>query len=157
MTDYLDLSPTDTATVDHWIAAMQATGRVVTRLPFAVGLAQPGQLGSRLATPDPSRGAGAAQWDYEPAPLAIRVLDNWAATSDELSTYLGQFSLSSVVDAAAVASGQAVHQVFTFVGDATAAALGVPPWILWAGLAFGGYYVVTHVAASKRYLREWAA
>ncbi len=157
MTDYLALSPADTATVDHWIASMQATGRVVTRLPFAVGLAQAGQLGSRLDVPNPSRGMGAAQWDYEPAPLAIRVLDNWAATSDELTTYLEQFSLQNVVDVTATGIGTAAHVVVQGAADAVAAAIGIPPWALWGTLAFGAYYVVTHVGETKRVLRAVAA
>ena len=157
MNEYLNLTDGEIATVNAWMASMAATGRVVTRLPFAIGLTQAGQLGSRLATADPSRGSGPAQWDYEPAPLAIRVLDNWATTSDDLTTYIAEYWPGNPLTAVAQGVGDVAHVVVATAGEAVAAAIGIPTWALWGTVAFGAYYVLTHVGQTKSYVRQLVA
>lgn len=145
--------PTQDA-VQAWIADMVSSGRVPTRLPFSIGLVQAGQLGSRLQTANPALGVGPAQWDYQPAPFLVRVADNWQATTDEVAADIAStFS----ADALGQAVGSVAHVVVETAGAAVATALGIPTWALWGGLAFGAYYVLTHVEGTKRYVDRWAA
>jgi len=142
--------------VDAWAAQMMATGRVATRYPSGV-LA--GQLASRLETPDPTLGPAPAAWDYQLAPFLVRVADNLSSTSDDVTLALMDYSnnvLGFTADLAS-AAGAVTHVVVQTAGDAVAAAIGIPAWMLWAGLAVGSYYVLTNVGATKRYVRELVA
>ena len=142
-----------------WVNDMVAQGRVATREPSTVSSLLAGQLASRLAVPDPSLGAGPAQWDYELAPFTLRVADNWATTSDELNQALMSYSQSVLGFTSDLASsvGDVAHVVVTTAGEAAAAAIGIPTWALWGALALGGYYVLTHVGQTRQYVKSWAA
>jgi len=140
--------------IHAWVASTIATGRVPTRMPSG-WLA--GQLASRLAVANPSLGSGPAQWDYELAPFLVRVADNWQDITSEIDAQaadLGGFVTNLPANVAA-GVGQTTHVLVATAADGVAAALGVPAWALWTGLAFASYYVVTHVGETKRYVKQW--
>lgn len=151
----MPLTVTDTGTLDAWVQAMMAGGRVVTRIPPTVQIPDPGtfgvtdvpsgQLGSRLALPDPSLGSGPLQWDYQPAPLAVRALDNAADISNELTTAVMAYSsdLTSFLTDVAQVPGNVAQGI---VSDVLAPAVGafLPSWAWWAlgGVALAGVWLL---------------
>lgn len=148
------LDPTTLDALQAWVNQMASSGRVATRYPSGI---LEGQLASRLDVPDPTLGAEPAEWDYQLAPFTLRVADNWQSTTDEFRQALMAYSqdvLGFTTDLAG-AAGAVVHQTFSFVGDAAGAAFGVPPWMVWGALGLGGYYVLTHVLETKRYVKSW--
>lgn len=140
--------------IDDWAAEMHAAGRVLTRYPR--GLLK-GQLASRAAVSDSSLVEDASdptgwnEWDYQLAPFAARVEDNWSDTVAEVTQGA---TVSDVVSDVAAGTGAIVHEAFKDVGSAVAAAIGIPPWLLWAGVAYGVYFAVTNPARVRGYVRQ---
>jgi len=155
----MSLDAATLAAVESWVTDMAATGRVATREPSTVNALLAGQLASRLAVPDPSLGLGPNQWDYQLAPFLVRVADNYQATEDDLLAALDNYSTGIIGFTQDLATnvGDVAHVVVQTAGDAVAAAIGIPGWLLWGGLAFGAYYVLTHVGETKSYVRALAA
>lgn len=154
----MSLDATTLAAVESWVTDMANTGRVATREPPEVNALLAGQLASRLNVPNPALGAGPAQWDYQLAPFLVRVADNYQATEDDLLSALDTYSSSVVgfTQDLAAGAGSVVHVVLATTGDAVAAAIGIPSWLLWGGIAFGAYFVLTHLGETKRYVTALA-
>lgn len=146
---YLEPLPESVAS---WASEMKVQGRVLTRYPRGI-LA--GQLASRLATPDtgrienPNDPTGWNQWDYELAPFIARVADN---TQDLMMQLTQGATAGDYLADTAQLVGSGVHEVATIAGEATASALGIPVWLLWAGIAAGVYAVLINPARARRYV-----
>lgn len=138
-----------------WIAEMHAAGRVVTRYPKGV-LA--GQLASRLSAPDPTRGDTTFdQLDYQLAPLFVRAEDNLESLGQEIVVMANDLgaNVRDFVDDVVTSAGEVVHEGVKIVGSGIAAALGIPPVLLWLGIAAGVYFVVINPPRARAYLRSW--
>lgn len=141
--------------LQEWVAEMKDAGRVVTRYPKGL-LA--GQLASRLRVPDPSLGDTTFdQLDYRFAPLFVRAEDNWESLGQEIILMGEQLggNVRDFVDDVVTGAGTVVHEGVKIVGSGLAAAIGIPPALLWLGIVAGVYYVVVNPGRARSYVRSW--
>lgn len=136
-----------------WAIQMAAQGRVVTRMPPQVSELLAGQLASRLLVADPTLGSGPAQWDYQLAPLTVRVADNAGTLVDQytqINAWLAQHMdeiRAAFGDATASAVENTVSALTSTAGDVAtgvAKGLGITGWVLVGlGVLVAGY-LYTH-------------
>ena len=125
----------DPQTVQDWTAQVKAQGLVATRFP--TGLLK-GQLATRRQTPDPVLG-----WDYQLAPITVRMADNWRSATDSLNIAAGE--VAAELQSASLAVLQAPANALSW-------ALDIPKPVLVIGGALLLYVVAV---ALLPHVRGW--
>ena len=146
-----------TNAVNAWVRQLNAEGRVgPVQMPptTAAAIADPsivGELASRLAVPDPTLGAGPAQWDYQLGPDDLVAAWNDEAIHDDLvlafSNAVNAYSDFVLTGASDVAStiGATVGEAGNLVGKGIGGflgGLGVAGWAVVAGVAGVAYWAL---------------